>query len=557
MTEFSGPLLAQIDYTNMAPCPLGSLSCVGAGGGDTYLRSFMLGANGLIATFWGILFGMLLFYGIKLLVGSRSDNVLTETKQAYGQAFFGAIIAGGCLLLANTFATTANGIVTPAPFNSAANNVIAFLKAAISIAVIANLVIQGIRLIVALEDGDVDRAKKGFLHGMIGAGIALLALAVVQTFTNTTTTGGGGVNAGGPTTLLNEIVGIGSYVTRILGALSVVGIIVAGVMLVISIDESLKDRARKLIIGCLVTLAISLVSFGIVELFIDPPTTTPTVTFLEQLTGVEKAYAAPLPIDPGSAINSVATPLPVYLLGNDPGGVVSGVMETFMPLANLVAIIILMITGIIMIIAQDENQVSVARKTIIAVVAALVLMNTAFVGSIAMKSGFNLAGGSADGAVGASNLRAEVMGFISFIEVPLAALAVVMIIISGIRTMISFGTDQGASHLRRTIIAVIFGIVIIVSKLALSIAISGDPNDPLVNGPDSEPLINVVTSMFTIALNFMALVAVIVIVIAGIMMIINKGEQDVVDKARGIIIRALLGLFVIVISSALVTIVLA
>lgn len=270
MTNFWYSMLAQINYGNVNPCPLGGVSCVSANGADDYLRQFINGQQGLFNIFAGVLFGMLLFYGIKLLVGSRSDNIITEVRQAYGHAFFGAVIAGAAILLANTFALNQPGqIVAEGFFNDGTLNVINFVAGLTATLVLVNVVVQGIRLIVAPESGDMDKARTGFLHGVIGAGIAILALSIVRVFTSVNTAGGGGVPAGGMTVALTQIVGIGRYITLILGGMSVFGILIAGIMLVVSFDESLKDRARKLIIASVVALAVSLIAYGLVTLFID------------------------------------------------------------------------------------------------------------------------------------------------------------------------------------------------------------------------------------------------------------------------------------------------
>ncbi len=51
---------------------------------------------------------------------------------------------------------------------------------------------------------------------------------------------------------------------------------------------------------------------------------------------------------------------------------------------------------------------------------------------------------------------------------------------------------------------------------------------------------------------FMALVAVIVVVIAGVRLVISQGEQDQIDKAKKTIIYAIIGLIIIALASAIV-----
>jgi len=124
-----------------------------------------------------------------------------------------------------------------------------------------------------MEDGDIDRAKKGFKQGIIGAAIAILAIPIVRTFTNVNTLDGV-INPGGPQSLIIELIGIGRYFTLILGSLSVTGIIVAGIFLVISVDEGMKDKARKLIATSLIALVVALTSYGLVQMFLPDQLST-------------------------------------------------------------------------------------------------------------------------------------------------------------------------------------------------------------------------------------------------------------------------------------------
>ncbi|PIQ75672.1 hypothetical protein COV83_06965 [Candidatus Peregrinibacteria bacterium CG11_big_fil_rev_8_21_14_0_20_49_14] len=257
-------VLAQIDYSNVYgnPCPIsgvGGVGCYNSIDPVPYVANLISGPRGVRSVIaGGLLMGMLIFYGIKLLVGSRDDNTLTEVKSAYTQALAGSIVIGGAFLLANTFAQPSGNLVDSAPFNTVALNVILFIKALLTTVVMLNVIIQGGRLIVAQEDGAIDKARKRLLHGMIGAAIVILASAVVDAFYDTPST----------SPIIAEAFGIARFALTIFGALSVIGIIVAGIMLVLSVDEGLKDRARKLVITCIVALAVVITAFGIVTVFI-------------------------------------------------------------------------------------------------------------------------------------------------------------------------------------------------------------------------------------------------------------------------------------------------
>ncbi|MBT7928578.1 hypothetical protein HN682_01485 [Candidatus Peregrinibacteria bacterium] len=259
-------------------------------------------------------------------------------------------------------------------------------------------------------------------------------------------------------------------------------------------------------------------------------------------------------IDPGSAINQVGGNLNPTLVGGNIGKVLSGSFSQYLPLANLIAVIIIIGTGLFLVTAQDENQIPKARNTLIALIFAIISMNLAeaFAGGVVIGLF-----GATGAQQGASIISREIIGLINFLEVPIVAIAIIMILLSGIRAMLMFGTDQGNADMRRTVIAVLSGILIISAKMVLATAIGANEHDVLIQGsPDSEPLVLLIADALKIILSFMALAAVVVIVIAGIMLVANRGDQDVMDKSRNMIARTIIGLIIILVSSGLVSVVL-
>ena len=61
-----------------------------------------------------------------------------------------------------------------------------------------------------------------------------------------------------------------------------------------------------------------------------------------------------------------------------------------------------------------------------------------------------------------------------------------------------------------------------------------------------------VTSVIESILNFMALIAVVIIVIAGIRLVISQGDEGAVDTAKKTILYALIGLIIILLAGAIV-----
>ncbi|MDA1209121.1 MAG: hypothetical protein O2904_03785 [bacterium] len=259
---------ASINFSLIDDCPLGStLSGCGTSNAGAYISNIVTGSNGLINIFIGLIAAMLVFYSVKLLLGSRDENTLTEVKMAYVNALIGAVLVGGAFAFSNTFATgNSTTLVVQSEFNNRVAIVGFFFQVLTASLTVANVSIQGMRLVIAQDEGAIDSARKRFFHGMVGTAICLLVLPIVDSFTGGTTVLGGPSGTIAP--IMLEVFGIAQFALTIFGAVAVSGMIIAGVMLVISVDESLKDRAKKLITASIVSFGVVIASYGIISLFV-------------------------------------------------------------------------------------------------------------------------------------------------------------------------------------------------------------------------------------------------------------------------------------------------
>ena len=238
---------------------------------------------------------------------------------------------------------------------------------------------------------------------------------------------------------------------------------------------------------------------------------------------------------------------------NDVGTLVLVAMKEVKKLVNIVAILIIVVAGFMLVTTQDEGHLSKSKTTLITAVIAVILINIAEPLRNALVTGFEDGTG---GSAGAELVTNEILGIVDFLEEPLIAVAILMIIISGIRAIIDFGTDQGLTHIKRTIFSILAGMILIVSKVTLTRAIGNRAEDSsgLSTGSynDAYRIVEVIMDVVRIIVTFMALAAVTVIIIAGIMMVINKGDQETVTKSKNLIIRVLIGLVVILVSYGIV-----
>ena len=73
-----------------------------------------------------------------------------------------------------------------------------------------------------------------------------------------------------------------------------------------------------------------------------------------------------------------------------------------------------------------------------------------------------------------------------------------------------------------------------------------------VDAGDTDEIRTGILTVLDIILSFMALIAVIVIVIAGIRLVVSQGEEQEKDKAKKTIFYAIIGLVVILLAQAIV-----
>lgn len=113
--------------------------------------------------------------------------------------------------------------------------------------------------------------------------------------------------------------------------------------------------------------------------------------------------------------------------------------------------------------------------------------------------------------------------------------------------------------LKRTLLGLTVGAgtTILLMQRALAQDFGGPSPDVagLPDATDPDAVRNIITTILSAVLNFLALIAVIVIVIAGIRLIVSQGEEEPKDKAKKTIFYALAGLIVVLFAKVIVSLV--
>ena len=78
------------------------------------------------------------------------------------------------------------------------------------------------------------------------------------------------------------------------------------------------------------------------------------------------------------------------------------------------------------------------------------------------------------------------------------------------------------------------------------------PDLGIPGGADEGSIRQIITDIVIAVLNFLALIAVIIVIIAGIRLILSQGEDEAKDKAKKTIFYALIGLLIVLFARVIV-----
>ena len=265
------PFLATVGSTLLlmpslafAACPVFLLGGTGAAGLAGYINNFLLGNGATILG--GVAAGFLFYYGFKMVVNEGDESTITTTRKSFIYALigFGVLAAGDQIRAALCLGSP--GTSSPQPFETGPlifqlHQLRGYLVEASEGILLLMLVIAAYRFITSGGDESAAaNARKNILHYAAAIMIMMTSTVIVQAvfFPDTGWIG-----------LVIEIAGVIRFALAFMGALSVVALFAAGVMLIISIDESLKDRARQTVIGTLASLLIALFSYAILTAVIN------------------------------------------------------------------------------------------------------------------------------------------------------------------------------------------------------------------------------------------------------------------------------------------------
>lgn len=223
------------------------------------------------------------------------------------------------------------------------------------------------------------------------------------------------------------------------------------------------------------------------------------------------------------------------------------------PIFAVVAAFLLVWYGFTLVNSQEEEKLQKAKRMVGASIAALMLLYFPF-HFVTAFYGFGAGAGQTihDPFTSAAIVATEVTGIVLWFETLIAILAVTVIIVSGILAVTSYGKEEGVAQFKHTVGAVIFGIFLIAMKQVILLTFGLQAGAALPGPPTIVFALVRIVQIVNALLGFAGIVAAAVIIYAGILMALNFGNDEEYSRAKGIILRAAIGLFAIIASLAVI-----
>lgn len=227
-------------------------------------------------------------------------------------------------------------------------------------------------------------------------------------------------------------------------------------------------------------------------------------------------------------------------------------LSTLFYLAGTFAIIR---AGLMLVNSQEEDKLEKAKKTIASAVVAMMLLYLtprlvdAFYGGITVGNPSVVGGTVLEGYVpaGAAILTMEINGIMNWATVLVVPLCILMIAVSCFRAVSAFGGEDGVQKIRQGVIGVASGLLLFVCHQAVRAAI-GVTDGGVATTANPMPIILRGIQVVENVLLMLAVAATAVIIYAGVIMVLNMGNEEVYSKSKTIIGRVMAGLAVIVLN---------
>jgi hypothetical protein len=228
--------------------------------------------------------------------------------------------------------------------------------------------------------------------------------------------------------------------------------------------------------------------------------------------------------------------------------VVRSVTVVIRNLIGGLAIIWIIISGIRMVLAGgEESVISEQRKSITYALIGLILI-------LLIERLIDIIYGPAGvvrtelTAEATAAFSVEVYSLISYIKAIIGTVAILMIVVSGIRTIFAYGEEEEITKQRRAVLWIGVGLILLFVNQAIiqQIFVMPVQTHDQISSSNVTEIINKFGQVMEFILGFVGLVALGTLIYGAGMMLTNYGNDEMVQKSKKIIKNAIIGIIVII-----------
>lgn len=142
---------------------------------------------------------------------------------------------------------------------------------------------------------------------------------------------------------------------------------------------------------------------------------------------------------------------------------------------------------------------------------------------------------------------AEIYGLVNFLKAIIGTIAILFIVISGIRTLFAAGEEDQLTKQKKSLLWIGLGLILIaIDEIIIeNVFIIPTQHSDQIRTSNITSIINTIGSVFQFILGFVGLIAFGALIYGAATMIMNYGNDEMVQKSRKIIRNAIIGIIVI------------
>lgn len=141
----------------------------------------------------------------------------------------------------------------------------------------------------------------------------------------------------------------------------------------------------------------------------------------------------------------------------------------------------------------------------------------------------------------------EIYGIVNFLKAIIGTIAILFIVVSGVRTLFATGEEDQITKQKKSLLWIGVGLILIAINEVIieNVFISPTQQSDQIRTSNITSIINTIGGVIQFLLGFVGLIAFGALIYGAATMIMNYGNDEMVEKSKKIIRNAIIGIIVI------------